>query len=67
MSRRQTDSDNWGGPRENSGPGPLFDEPYEMLRTTLPTRLIKKLRQKAKAGGGSVPKLLAKMLERMSE
>ncbi len=64
MTRRSTDSKNWGGARENSGPAPLFEEPYEVLRITLPTRLIKKLRQKAK--NRSAAKLLARMLERMT-
>ena len=68
MTRRSTDSDNWGGAREpKGGRQPAFDEPADVLRITLPKRLINKLRDKAKATGTSASKILAKMLERMKD
>lgn len=67
MTRRSTDSEDWGGSREGGGRPPAFDEPSDVLRITLPTRLIGKLRHKAKADGTPASKLLAKMLELMKD
>lgn len=68
MARRANDSKNWGGLREpKGGREPMFDEPTDVLRITLPKRLIRKLRNKAKASGTSSGKLLVKILERMAE
>lgn len=66
MTRRPTDSPNWGGPREHSKSRALFDEPCDVLRSTLPKRLITKLRKKAKATGLHASVLLARMLNRMT-
>lgn len=65
MTRRQNDSTNWGGVRPNSGRKPDYDEPCTQQAYYLPTRLINKLRNKAKASGTSASKMLAKLLQRM--
>ena len=67
MTRRPTDSENWGGVRPNSGRTPDYDEPCTQQAYYLPVRLIEKLRCKAKAGGTSASKVLARMLQRMKD
>lgn len=63
MSRRPTDSQNWGGARPNSGSKPK--EPIKMKGYYLPVRLVQKLAKKATDAGLSPSKILAEMLERM--
>ncbi len=54
-----------GGAREGSGRPVEYDEPTKMQAYYLPVRLVKKLRNRAKAIGTSPSKLLVKMLGRM--
>lgn len=54
-----------GGAREGAGRKAEYDEPIRKQIYYLPLRLVKKLRDKARAIGTSPSKLLVKMLGRM--